>query len=237
LKRVAVTSVALAVTLTGCSHALPPVSARVQAAAEQAGHATAKPEPDTNQVVVVGDTYVYGSHMGGQSINNWTYIAESHLQDDLTTDVTNAGVAGAGYIHRGPQNQTFGEVLPMAVGPKTDVVVFFGSRNDRGVNPAEIGATATEDYAQVKRLAPKAKMIVIGPAWIEENVPTDVFEIRDAVKSAASKAGADWVDPLAERWFFDNPSLIATNGILPNDKGHAYLEKLILPHLKRALGR
>ena len=236
MRRILATAVLAAVAVTtGCASTPPPVSAKVQAAYDKALTATPTPEADTNLVTVVGDSYVYGSNMGGQTIHNWTFLAEAGLQGKLVTDVVSAGVGGSGYVTRGPKDKVFSEILPVSVGPKNDLVVFFGSRNDRGVNPKEVAAAAADAYTEARKLAPKAKLLVIGPAWTDAQVPDDVLAIRDALKSAAKTAGASWVDPIAERWFFDQPALIGSDGVHPTDEGHAYMAKLLLPYLRAAV--
>jgi lysophospholipase L1-like esterase len=240
LRRILTAAVlAAAVTVTtACAPQEPaPVSAKVQDFYEKnVVNATSTPAPDTNQVVVIGDSYVFGSDVGGKDIHNWTYLTQGALQGKLTTDVLNAAVGGSGYVVPGPKNKTFAEALPNAVGPKTDLVVFFGSRNDRAMGAAKIEAAATAAYSDAKKLAPKAKLLVVGPPWPNADVPVEMFTTRDALKAAADKAGAAWVDPLAERWFFDQPALIGSDKTHPTDEGHAYVAKLLVPRMKKALG-
>jgi len=229
----------LAATLafsTGCAATPPPVSAKVQDAYNQGLKATPTPRSDTNQVTVIGDSYVFGSDIGGYSIHNWTHVSQIALQGDVTTDVTNGGVGGSGYVVRGPKDITFAEVLPRYVGPETDLVVFFGSRNDRAIGKAKIEAAALATYDEVKKLAPHAKILVVGPPWPNADVPVEMFTTRDALKSAASKAGVGWVDPLEDRWFFDQPALIGSDTTHPTDEGHAYIAQLLVPHMRKALG-
>lgn len=229
-------SASITALVTGCNTAPPPVSAKVQEAYDQGLTATPTPRQDTNQVAVIGDSYVFGSDVGGLSIHNWTYLTQLELQGNLTTDVTNGGVGGSGYVVRGPKDMTFAEALPRYVGPQTDLVVFFGSRNDRAIGKEKIEAAAFETYVAAKRLAPNAKLLVVGPPWPNADVPVPMFTTRDALKAAATKAGADWVDPLEDRWFFDQPTLIGSDTTHPTDEGHAYIAKLLVPHMKKALG-
>lgn len=234
-----VSTVVLASTMilsTGCAHSTPATSQQVQDYYDKQLTATPDPKADTNQVVVIGDSYVFGSDVGGLSIHNWTYLTQTALQGDLTTDVTNAGVGGSGYVVRGPKDITFAEVLPRYVGPDTDLVVFFGSRNDRAIGKSKIEAAAFATYAEAKKLAPNAKILVVSPPWPNSDVPVAMFTTRDALKAAASKAGAGWVDPLEERWFFDQPALIGSDTTHPTDEGHAYIARLLVPRMKKALG-
>ena len=58
---------------------------------------------------------------------------------------------------------------------------------------------------------------------------------RDAIASAAADAGALFVDPLGEEWLLAGAELIGTDGVHPNDSGHAYLADLIEPIVREAL--
>lgn len=224
-----------ALALSGCvAQVPPPVSEKVQAAYDNR-HSPA-PVKDYTLVTVVGDSYVYGSNMGGLTTRGWTSLASADLQGEQDVDVTNAGVGGSGYVTRGPKGVVFSEVLPQSIGPKSDLVVFFGSINDRTATPEQVRDAASKAYALTKEKAQNAKLLVIGPAWTSADVPADMLAIRDALKHAASKAGAAWVDPIAERWFFDQPALIGSDGVHPTDEGHAYMKKMILPHMQKALG-
>lgn len=187
-------------------------------------------------LTVVGDSYVAGSNMGGTGITNWTSLVSAGLKSAGNFDVTRSAAGGSGYVTRGPKGTVFAELLPSSIGPKSDLVVFFGSINDRPASPDQVGSAATAAYADVKRLAPGAKLMVIGPAWMSAEVPADLLANRDALQEAALNAGAAWVDPLEEGWFFDQPALIGTDKIHPTDEGHAYMQKLIMPHIQKALG-
>jgi peptidoglycan/LPS O-acetylase OafA/YrhL/lysophospholipase L1-like esterase len=191
---------------------------------------------DRTLVTVVGDSFVTGSDMGGVSTTNWTSLAAGQLQSDGEVDITRSAAGGSGYVARGPRNTIFDELVRSSVGPKTAVVVFFGSINDRGSGPEVVGAAAAKAYADAKRMAPKAKLLVIGPTWKEADVPAEILASRDAIRGAAQSAGAQWVDPIAEKWFFGQPTLIGSDETHPTDQGHAYLAKQILPHLKKVLG-
>lgn len=231
-------AVLLAATLTVVGYAVnqdkpqPPVSEKVTSAAT--ANPTAKPE--RTLVTVVGDSYVSGSDMGGTSTTNWTSLLSRQLQVSVPVDISRAAAGGSGYLARGPRNTVFNELLATSVGAKTDLIVFFGSINDSGADPGQLGAAAAKVYADAKELAPDAKLVVFGPAWSNEKVPAKIIANSAALQSAAEAAGAAWVDPVAERWFFDQPALIGRDKTHPTDEGHAYMAERIFPHVARALG-
>ena len=222
-------ALAASLVLTGCAAEQPEVSQKVKDYYSNGPHTSAAPEPTL--VTVVGDSYVAGSNMGGTGSAGWTTLASADLQTHGVVDITRAGVGGSGYVERGPTNTVFGEAMARSVGPKTDLIVFFGSINDRNKAPDAVKAAAAQTFAEAKKLAPNAKLLVFGPAWMNSKVPAEVLATKEAVHAAADAAGAQWVDPIAERWFFDQPALIGTDKVHPTNEGHAYMEKLILPHL------
>lgn len=75
-----------------------------------------------------------------------------------------------------------------------------------------------------------ARLLVIGPPWVDENVPNNILTIRDRLKIAATKAGATFVDPIADEWFFGaDAALIGSDGVHPTDAGVQYTAERILP--------
>ena len=44
-----------------------------------------------------------------------------------------------------------------------------------------------------------------------------------------------FIDPLAEGWFVGRPDLIGSDGVHPNDAGHAYLAAKIAPLIRNQL--
>ena len=107
----------------------------------------------------------------------------------------------------------------------------FGSLNDETLPPGAVGDAAAATYRTIRHRAPSARLVVIGPEWPNAQRPADLLAIRDAVRNAATAAGAEWIDPLAEGWFDRRPDLIGADGWHPTDAGHAYLTELIAAHL------
>jgi lysophospholipase L1-like esterase len=191
-----------------------------------------------SRIAVIGDSYTTGSDEGGQGSNGWTVrswqtLARQGFQ--VTPDVAAEG--GAGYGVRGNRGSVFFDLTPMAVRPDDALVLFFGSRNDQGVDPAVIAGSARDCFVFARRVAPSARLLVIGPPWPTADVPADVLQIRDVLYSQARAIGATWIDPIAERWFVGRPDLIGKDGVHPTDAGHAYMADKIAPLIAAQLPR
>lgn len=193
-------------------------------------HPTLPPLPV--RVVAIGDSYTGGSDMNSDQGHLWWSV----LNRRMNVRIHIAATGGTGYVkhvavHPG---EDFGTNTKQ-VRPDDQLVIFFGSLNDEQQPAAEVQARAEQDYALAKRLAPQAKLMVIGPQWMNSNVPADERANSAAVHRAAQAAGATWVDPIAEGWFADPTGLIGSDGTHPNDRGHAHLADEIEPHIQAAV--
>jgi hypothetical protein len=116
-------------------------------------------------------------------------------------------------------------------------VVFFGSRNDEGVDPMQMAGMAHDTFDLARRIAPSSKLLVIGPPWPTADPPFDVLYVRDTLSGQAHNAGATFIDPISEGWFVGRPDLIGPDGVHPNDAGHAYMAEKIAPLIHAQLSR
>ena len=183
-----------------------------------------------NHVAVIGDSYTTGTDEGGQGPKAWTartWLTLDHQGMYIAPDVASEGRAGYGV--RGDHGSVFANLTARAVRPDDALVVFFGSRNDQGVDPALLAEMAREAFDLARRTAASARILVIGPPWPAADVPETVLRVRDVVSAQARAAGAAFVDPIAERWFVGRPDLIGADGVHPNDAGHAYIADKIAP--------
>lgn len=189
------------------------------------------------RVAVVSDSYTTGTNMGGLGSRGWTSVAWGQLaRQGLRVNPDVAAEGRAGYWERGDHGSIFGDLMARAVKPDDRLVVFFGSRNDQGADPMVLSGLVHDAFDQAHRIAPGAKLLVIGPPWPTADVPPAVLQIRDILRMQAGFAGATFIDPIAERWFVDNPGLIGRDGVHPTDAGHAYLAGRIAPLISAQLG-
>jgi lysophospholipase L1-like esterase len=183
-----------------------------------------------NRIAVIGDSYTTGGDLGGLGSAGWTARTWRELSSyriPVSADVGAEG--GAGYGTRGNRGSVFEDLTARTVKPDDKLVVFFGSRNDQGVDPAQLSVLAYGTFQLARRIAPSATFLVIGPPWPTADPPAAVVRIRDALQYQAGVAGATFVDPIAERWFVGHPELIGADGVHPTDAGHAYMADKIAP--------
>jgi lysophospholipase L1-like esterase len=191
-----------------------------------------------NRVAVVGDSYTTGGELGGLGSKGWTTRAWQLLSRQgiaVAPDVAAEG--GAGYGTRGNHGSVFEDLTNDVVKPDDALVVFFGSRNDQGVDPTQLSILAYGTFQLARRTAPSAKFLVIGPPWPTADPPDPVLRIRDALKYQAGVAGATFIDPIAQGWFVGRPDLIGKDGVHPTDAGHAYMAEKIAPLIGAQLTR
>ncbi len=189
-------------------------------------------------VAVIGDSYTTGTDEGGLGDRGWASLTWKRLADEgirVAPDVASEGRAGYGV--RGDHGSVFGDLTARAVRPDDVLVVFFGSRNDQGVDLSALALAARAAFQAAKSTAPLATLLVIGPPWPTADPPANILQIRDVLAHQALAAGAVFVDPLAERWFVDAPTLIGADGVHPTDTGHGYLAAKIAPLIKAQLPR
>jgi lysophospholipase L1-like esterase len=230
-------AIAVGLAAWHASNRTPPAfEAPANAGATQSSDPAAEPSPtaaDPPVLAFYGDRYTGGTPLGGIGPAGWPAIVSERLGAQATEPhaVTDAGYV-AGSRSGGFTLVGLAQVQPE---PDADVTIVFGSRNDFRASPQEITAAATRAFELIRANAPDTQLLVIGPAWTDAAVPPELPPVRDAVRQAAVAAGATFVDPLAERWFFDDVGLIAVDSISPNDAGHAYLADQIEPFVRDLL--
>ncbi|MDA3641794.1 Rv0518 family GDSL lipase [Mycobacterium xenopi] len=191
-----------------------------------------------NHVAVVGDSYTAGTDEGGLGAKCWTALTWQTLSHQGVQVVADVAAEGrVGYAVPGDHGSVFVDLTARAVKPDDVLVVFFGSRNDQGVDAGLLAEMARNAFDLARRITPAARLLVIGPPWPTADVPESVLQVRDILNATAHGAGAAFVDPIADRWFVDRPDLIGPDGVHPNDAGHAYLADKIAPIIGAQLPR
>lgn len=207
---------------------LPLIAATAMAVLSACSSPTTLP-PTGDQIVVVGDSYTTGPNDDGKDPNVWPAMVWKDLHEKGYQEApTVSGEGGAGYAKPGYRGGTFAGKA-QAIQPSTQLVVFFGSANDMEVSPEVLTGTVRDTLTKARLTAPKAHLLVIGPAWPRPEVPAEVKRVRDIVRDAAAAVGATFVDPLEQGWLWDDPALIGPDGIHPDRAGQRYLADKIGP--------
>jgi acyl-CoA thioesterase-1 len=179
------------------------------------------------RVVVIGDSLSTG--YGTSPEEAWPLQLGQEVQPgQQSLEIMNAAADGAGYIAAGEAGETFGSQIAATVNASTDVVVFFGSDNDAGQDPADLKAAVTDALSNSKTLAPHAARIVIGPLTAFDQAGADLDLIRDLESSAALDDGVEFVDPITEQWIpGPDSSLLGPDGEHPSSEGQQFLKERI----------
>jgi len=183
-----------------------------------------------NRIAVIGDSYTAGSDEGGNGPKVWTaQVWRALTQHGIAATPTVAAEGGAGYCTRGSHGSVFEDLTVRAVKPTDALVVFFGSRNDKDVDPTRLSIAMYGTLKLARQIARSAKFLVIGPPWPSAYPPPTIQRIRDVLGYQAELAGATFVDPIAARWFVGKPELIGADGVHPTDAGHMYMAEKLAP--------
>ena len=181
-------------------------------------------------IAVIGDSYTAGFDGAGSGPRSWTAQAWKLLARrgvDVQADVAAEG--GAGYGQPGNHGSIFQDLTARAVRRNDVLVVFFGSRNDQPVNPAQFPGMAASAFHLARFVAPDARVLVIGPPWPTATPPPAVLTIRNSLQAQAAAVGATFIDPIDAGWFVGRPDLIGHDGVHPTDAGHLYMAEKIAP--------
>lgn len=112
-------------------------------------------EAGTPVLAVYGDSYSAGGRQGGKGAEGWPAIVADRLDADLRLHAA----GGAGYVN-GSQaaDETFLDQVRGAAEPDADVVVVFGSRNDKFLPVAEVKSQAVAVYEAIRAQSPTAHL-------------------------------------------------------------------------------
>lgn len=165
-------------------------------------------------------------------------MAESQLiTHGLPAEISFSAEGGAGYVQVGRQGGVFGDHVSTAITADDSLIVIFGSRNDTRSPIGQMAHATCETMRRAEIAAPSAQLLVIGPAWNDGNPPRSILQARDIIYDRTLSLGGQFIDPLADNWFVDDPSLIGSDNVHPTDAGHLYMAERIWPVMQKMLGQ
>lgn len=225
---------ALLLTLYALSQSGAATGVAPEETAPEPSAAATTPQPAAvPRIEILGDSYVGGSAEGGKGAANWTSLVGTRFNASETrVEINPVAQPNSGYIARGVTGLVFREAATQRLSPDADVVLVFGSRNDGRQSDAAMYEAARTLYTDLRTLAPKAEIIVVGPVWVDEFVPDFISANNQAMARAAADTKVRYVDAVAEGWFTGTDgTLIGLDGVHPTDAGHVYLADKIYPLL------
>ena len=161
-----------------------------QAARAAAGYT---PPPPSAQAAASSLVTVIGDAASGTSTASTAWPAL--LAKQLKVAVHPSGDAGEGWIAKGKGGATF--VTEAAkVSPASTVVVFFGGASDQTQTALAVVQAENKALADVRKQAPRAKIVVVGPVSTAVKAPQPLLRVRDAERTAAQFAKVRFVDPM-----------------------------------------
>jgi len=192
-------------------------------AAAAASPSTPTAEPAIRRPVridVVGDTTVAGTAAGGAGDANWTRVMAAQLLADGLRTTTGAVLSqGAGFVSRGTDKLTFGDLAATQVRADDDVVIIVSTIADSLQEPGTLTQATRTAIASARESSPEAAIFVVGqttPANFSDEV---VERTDDAVAEGSSSV--TFVRPIADGWL-DARSTSAASFAL-TDRGHRRL--------------
>lgn len=195
----------------------------------------AAPEVTTaGPLVVIGDSFSAVDWTLDGTAAGWPAIVAERTDLELV----NLALGGAGYVRA---SATTFPLEAAQVPEGASVVVVFGGYNDQWAarqHTPDVEFAAAATFAAVRRLAPGAALVVVGPQWPhDDTLPPDApyLDARDRVRAQALAVGATWVDPIAERWFADRQELIGPDQVHPTAAGQAFIAEQIGARIDGAL--
>ncbi|WP_084361272.1 SGNH/GDSL hydrolase family protein [Herbiconiux solani] len=199
-------------------------------------HVTGLGAPDPTVISVVGDALTTGTDQNGPGKRRlWEYLLRGQLTTETRPLVLDVSADPSGRYVGTDGGVTF-ELLAGEVDPSSALVIFFGGRDD-GADSDQVREAATRAFSAASAVAPDAEILVIGAAWLGEDIPEHVAVTNQALRAASDSVGAEFVDPISEGWFNDGTAgVVGTDGVHPNNQGHEYLATKISPYVLHHLG-
>ena len=225
--------VALAVTATAYAVSRP--QAQLQATGTSSvAVPTEAPRPVTS--LWFGDSIVEGCCRSAAASPRMAEVAARRLGWAQPVVV---GAGGTGYLtsrtRDGVRVGPYPERIKAAVdGAYYDVVVVAGGNNDatRAFDPAKFQAAVRTVLQQVRSSLPEAHIVLLGPYSPNGQ---GYVEQRRIERAEAQRAGAAFVDQVAQGWMRARPNLLHTDEFHPNDAGQTHLGVQVAAALREVL--
>ena len=188
--------------------------------------AVASAPEDIVRVSVIGDSYSSG--LGNQTA--WPSLVAAGSQ----LSISDVAFPGTGYVAETEHSGSFAAQVDKALASKPAVVVVFGGMSDASVSDGLIAQSATDLFLRLIRLAPKAKLIVLGPISPADPASDRFLKLDSTVAGAAQATHTTYVRLIQEKWLVGD-GLIQADGFSPTDQGQSALARHLSPVLLGAI--
>jgi lysophospholipase L1-like esterase len=195
---------------------------------------SAPAEPQRRPAVLwVGDSYAAG--VGSSKGVGYPELVCARLTWDCTVDAQ----GGTGFVANGHNNSP--DFVPFvdrleedAARVTPDLVLIDGGRNDEREPPMTLVTAASAYVAQLRATYPEARFVFVVPTFLK---PQTVNEARigRVLAQLADQQNGELIDPGGLEWVRSEAqgrSLIARDGVHPNDAGHAFVADRLVDALK-----
>ena len=191
-----------------------------------------------SHVSVIGDSYTTGSPgKGGIGEKGWPAILAKRTGWVVYKDAQGAsGYLSQGFTGKAFDGLIFLDQVAKLAAQKPDLVIVFGSDNDRGHTEGPYYRDKVDETLRAVRKAAPDAYLVVATTFVEDDHPSgELLYVRDVTRRATSRIRcAVFLDPIAENWFgASRQYLIYPHDDHPTDAGHVHLANL----WERDLGR
>lgn len=199
----------------------PPTSQKVQDYLATASATTAKTKAPG--MAVVGDSYSIAKTDG------WFRRTSFCTRHSLAF----SGVAGSGFVNPG-ESVPFGSPTRISAVTESspDIVIFQTAYGDSAAarrDPALVEQATVDTINAYKKVAPKAKYVILGPFAPAGVNTSGIPNNLAALKAAAERTGATHISGLS---WLPTPDLLGATLKQPNDKGHRRITAHLVDSLK-----
>jgi hypothetical protein len=206
------------------------VSASQQAEFYSRAARAAEANRDSRAVVLwVGDNYASGTGAASAEKSD-TGLTVTSMDWILNLDAQ----GGTGFVNNGHANNPRFQPLPgrlaqSAIENRADVVLIDAGRNDPDTRATVIAAR--KYLTRVHTAWPLAEVVLIAPYYLSMDVEVNP-PLREFYRAQAKRLDTYLIDPVAEGWATSPKSLLSSDHIHPNPKGHKYIAKHLVADLK-----
>lgn len=212
----------------------PPVTAKVS---------EFSPVPEVASVpqrmAVIGDSYAVGVGAGDMSLG-WA----PRLAWNQQWQLGNFAKGGTGYVSdvadpvkakiacgldMCPRHEG---VIPDVVAFQPTLVIVTGGRNDGWVTRDKAAIEIKSFYEELRARLPSSTIVAFNPIWDSNDVPSDVVEVSELIRSAVVGVGGVYLD--AGQPLKGKPDLLAADRKHPNSDGHRVVFESYLFQLQQA---